>query len=160
MGVKAATAWLNEHGHRTRSGARWGIGPIHRPVSNTVYKGKAVFNRKDSKTGHRKPASELVTVPVDPIIDAATFDVLQAHRRSRSPKVVPPRVVAGPILLTGVAVCATCGGGMTRRKASRAAIATTPAQPQPRRASRPVPAGQSRWTSWTVLSWPGSATGC
>ena len=27
----------------------------------------------------------------------------------------PPRVTTGPILLTGLAVCATCGGGMTLR---------------------------------------------
>ena len=34
---------------------------------------------------------------------------------ARSPKVVAPRVTTGPILLTGLAVCATCGGGMMLR---------------------------------------------
>ena len=28
---------------------------------------------------------------------------------------MPPRVVTGPILLTGIATCASCGGGMTLR---------------------------------------------
>jgi hypothetical protein len=30
MGVKATTSWLNEHGYRTRTGARWGIRPTAR----------------------------------------------------------------------------------------------------------------------------------
>ena len=32
-----------------------------------------------------------------------------------NPKKTPPRVVTGPILLTGVAICAGCGSGMTLR---------------------------------------------
>src|SRR5262249_11179997 len=34
---------------------------------------------------------------------------------ARSPKVQAPRVTTGPILLTGLAVCATCRGGMMLR---------------------------------------------
>jgi site-specific DNA recombinase len=62
-----------------------------------------------------KPESEHLVVPVDAIIDAATFDALQAQLKARNPKVCPPSVVTGPILLTGLATCATCGGGMTIR---------------------------------------------
>lgn len=115
MGVKAAVCWLNERGHRTRGGARWGIGPLHKMVCNTVYKGEAVFNRMDSKTRKAKPASEHIVVDVAPIIEPAIFDALQAQLKARNPKVTAPRVVTGPILLTGVATCATCGGGMTLR---------------------------------------------
>ncbi|MFC3071603.1 recombinase family protein [Shinella pollutisoli] len=115
MGVKAAVCWLNERGYRTRGGARWGIGPLYNLISNTVYKGEAVFNRMDSKTRKPKPVSEHIIVPVDPIIDPAVFDALQAQMRERNPKVLPPRVVTGPILLTGIATCASCGGGMTIR---------------------------------------------
>jgi site-specific DNA recombinase len=115
MGVKAAVCWLNERGYRTRGGARWGIGPLHKMVGNTVYKGEAVFNRTDSKTRKVKPASEHIVVPVDPVIDPALFDAVQAQLKARNPKVIAPRVVTGPILLTGVATCATCGGGMTLR---------------------------------------------
>jgi site-specific DNA recombinase len=35
--------------------------------------------------------------------------------RARNPKALPPRVVTGPILLTGIATCASCSGGMTLR---------------------------------------------
>ena len=115
MGIKAAVCWLNERGYRTRGGARWGIGPLHSLVTNTVYKGEAVFNRKDSKTRKEKPASEHIVVACDPIIDPAKFDALQASMKSRNPKATPPRVVTGPILLTGIATCASCGGGMTIR---------------------------------------------
>ena len=43
------------------------------------------------------------------------FDAVQATLRARNPKIMPPRVVTGPILLTGIATCASCGGGMTLR---------------------------------------------
>lgn len=52
---------------------------------------------------------------VDAIIDVVTFDAVQAGLRARNPKVTAPRVVSGPILLTGIATCASCGGGMTLR---------------------------------------------
>jgi hypothetical protein len=41
-------------------------------------------------------------VAVDPIIDPALFDAVQARLKSRNPKQTPPRVVTGPILLTGL----------------------------------------------------------
>lgn len=62
-----------------------------------------------------KPVSEIVTVAVPPIIDQATFDAVQAHLRSRNPKVTPARVVSGPTLLIGICFCADCGGAMTLR---------------------------------------------
>ena len=56
-----------------------------------------------------------MTVEVPPLIDQATFDAVQAHLRSRNPKVTPARVVSGPTLLTGICFCADCGGAMTLR---------------------------------------------
>ena len=44
MGVKAATTWLNEHGYRTRNGATWAIGPVHKMLTNPVYVGEMRFN--------------------------------------------------------------------------------------------------------------------
>ena len=54
-------------------------------------------------------------MPVEPIIEAGLFDAVQARCKARNPKAMPPRVVTGPILLTGIATCASCGGGMTLR---------------------------------------------
>lgn len=115
MGIKAAASWLNTRGHRTRSGARWGIGPLHKLITNTVYKGECRFNQTDSKTRAAKPEGEQIVLAVDPIIDPATFDAIQVALKARNPKATPPRVVTGPILLTGIATCASCGGGMTLR---------------------------------------------
>ncbi|WP_245269240.1 zinc ribbon domain-containing protein [Rhodomicrobium udaipurense] len=50
-----------------------------------------------------------------PLVDQATFDAVQAHLRSRNPKVTPARVVSGPTLLTGICFCAKCAGAMTLR---------------------------------------------
>jgi site-specific DNA recombinase len=59
--------------------------------------------------------ADQIAVPVEPIIDEATFDAVQAALKARNPRVMPPPVVTGPILLTGLATCASCGGGMTLR---------------------------------------------
>lgn len=115
MGVKAVTCWLNERGYRTRVGARWGIGPLHKMLTSPTYKGEYRFNRKVWKTKETKPEADQIGVAVEPIIDAETFDTVQAMLRAKNPKVTPPRVVTGPILLTGIATCADCNGGMTLR---------------------------------------------
>jgi DNA invertase Pin-like site-specific DNA recombinase len=115
MGIKNVAVWLNEHGHRTRGGGRWGIGPLHKLITRPTYKGEHRFNCQAAKTREKKPEKEQIAVPVDPIIDAATFDAVQAMLRARNPRVVPPRVVSGPILLTGLATCASCGGNMVLR---------------------------------------------
>ena len=114
-GVKAVVRWMNEHGHRTRKGSRWGIGPMHRLLTDSVYCGQHRFNRKGKKSGAAKEVGEVITVEVPAIITPVLFERVQSLLKSRNPKVVAPRVVTGPILLTGLAVCATCGGGMTLR---------------------------------------------
>ncbi len=108
-------SWLNEHGHRTRSGGLWGVGRVHSLLTNPVYAGRLRFNRKDSRTRRIKAEAEYVYCDADPIISSTIFDGVQRTLKSRNPRVTPPRTVSGPILLTGLATCATCGGGMTMR---------------------------------------------
>jgi len=71
--------------------------------------------QRGAKTKEDKPETEQIVVPVDPIIEPAQFDAVQARLKARNPKTTPPRVVSGPILLTGLATCASCGGGMMLR---------------------------------------------
>jgi site-specific DNA recombinase len=67
------------------------------------------------KTKELKPVSEIVTVPVPPIIDKDTFETVQKLLKARNPKVMPARVISGPTMLTGLIHCAKCGGAMTIR---------------------------------------------
>lgn len=115
MGVKAIAVYLNERGLHQRNGGRFSLKTVHDILSRTAYVGRHVFNRSDSKTKQDKPEEEWITVKVPTIIAEADFAEVQALLHSRNPRRMPPRVVSGPTLLTGLAKCATCGGGMTIR---------------------------------------------
>ncbi len=115
IGVKGVSCWLNMRGYRTRTGGLFGVGAVHKILTNTVYIGKWVFNRRCGKTFKEKPASEHIVVDVPPIIAKDEFEAVQASLKARDPRVAAPRVVTGPILLTGLTVCASCGGAMTLR---------------------------------------------
>jgi site-specific DNA recombinase len=119
MGVKNIAAYLNLHRIFTRDGGRWGVGQVHRILTRPTYVGRHEFNKR-AKNKTLKPASEIVTVDVPPLIDQATFDAVQPHLRARNPKVTPTRVVSGPTLLTGICFCADCGGAMTLRTGKEA----------------------------------------
>jgi site-specific DNA recombinase len=114
MGVKAITTHLNSHGILTRDGGRWGIDGVHRILTRPAYIGRHEFNKR-SQAKELKAVDEVITVAVPPIIDEATFAIVQARLKARNPKVTPPRVVSGPTLLTGLIHCAKCGGAMTIR---------------------------------------------
>jgi DNA invertase Pin-like site-specific DNA recombinase len=114
MGVKNIVSYLNSRRIFTRDGGRWGIGQVHRILTRRTYMGEHEFNKR-SKTNELKPVSEIVTVPVPPIIDRETFDAVQKLLKARNPKVMPARVISGPTMLTGLIHCAKCGGAMTIR---------------------------------------------
>jgi len=115
LGVKEVVKWLNQHGYRTRRGQTFGVGTVHKILTSTTYIGQCKFNRRSSRTGEQKPDDEIVTVAVPAIIKPDVFEQVQRQLHARSPQVVAPRVTTGPILLTGLAICATCQGGMTLR---------------------------------------------
>ena len=37
LGVKETTKWLNAHGYRTRRGATFGVGSVHKILTNNCY---------------------------------------------------------------------------------------------------------------------------
>ena len=114
MGVKNIVSHLNRNRIFTRDGGRWGIGQVHRILTRRTYMGEHEFNKR-SKSKELKPVSEIVVVPVPPIIDRETFDAVRALLKARHPTVTPSAVISGPTLLTGLIHCAKCGGAMTIR---------------------------------------------
>ena len=73
------------------------------------------FNYVEARSRRRKSDGEHVFANVPEIIEPAMFERVQGLLKQRNPRVTPPRVVTGPILLTGLAICATCRGAMTLR---------------------------------------------
>ena len=120
LGIKETTKWLNERGYRTRRGATFGIGPVHGILKNACYAtGKWPYGRKNSRTGALHDPATIVEIDGPPIVPIETFDMVQAKLARNNPKVTAPRIVNGPTLLTGLAVCASCGSGMTRTGTAR-----------------------------------------
>ena len=115
LGIKEIAKALNARGVRTRLAARFGVGPVHKILTNPIYIGEWRFNRRDAKTGREKPVTEIIAVEVAPIIERRAFDEVQRTLVGRNPRTTPPRVTTGPILLTGLAHCASCGSAMTMR---------------------------------------------
>ena len=115
LGVKEVVKWLNRNGYRTRRGESFGVASVHKILTNTVYIGQWRFNKTSSRTRQRKPDEEVITISVPGLLEPQVFEQVQRQLHARSPRVVAPRVTTGPILLTGLAVCATCRGGMTLR---------------------------------------------
>jgi site-specific DNA recombinase len=115
LGIKEVVKWLNRKGYRTRRGQTFGVSAVHKILTNTIYIGENRFNVHSSRTGQRKSDDEVVKVAVPAIVEPHMFEQIQAQLRARSPRVVAPRLTTGPILLTGLAVCASCVGAMTLR---------------------------------------------
>jgi site-specific DNA recombinase len=98
--LRKTCGWLDAEGIKLRHGGRWS------PVSLGQ-----VF-RNESLIGRRTDAQGRVILKHDPILDRATWTRLQAEldRKASRTGVAPAQTA----MLTGVAVCAKCGGPMYR----------------------------------------------
>ena len=120
LGVKETCKWLNAHGHRTRRGSSFGVGPLHNILRNAVYAtGKWPYGRRNARTGKLHDPQSIVEIDVPPIIPLAVFEKTKAKLTLNHPMVTAPRIVNSAILLTGLATCASCGSGMTRTGTQR-----------------------------------------
>lgn len=115
MGIKEVVKWLNRNGFRTKKGGTFGVGPVHHILTNTAYVGRWHYHVRNSRAGGKHADSEVVEVPVPAILEESVFAAAQAKLAANNPRISPVRAVSGPILLTGIATCSHCGGGMTQR---------------------------------------------
>jgi site-specific DNA recombinase len=120
LGVKETTSWLNSHGYRTRRGSTFGVGPVHKILTNACYSsGLWLYGKRDSRNGGQHDPLSAIPIPVPVLINIDIAERVLAKLKQNSPKNTPPRVVNGPSLLTGIAICASCGSGMTRTGTNR-----------------------------------------
>lgn len=101
--------------YRTRRGAHFGVGPLHRILKTACYAtGKWRYGIHNSRTGTLHDPASIIEISVPTILPLDLFERVQNRLAQHRPHVTPPRVVNGPTLLAGLAVCACCGAGMTR----------------------------------------------
>lgn len=114
IGVKAIAAKLNVEGARFR-GKPFSISNVHRILTAETYAGRHWFDRVDSRTGQGKARDQWIASDVPALVSAEQFEQVRESLASRAPARCPPRTVTSPVLLTGIAVCGSCGSGMTLR---------------------------------------------
>lgn len=115
MGLHDIAKWLAARNFHGRTGKPFYKGNIHDILRKETYAGTHHYNRTDSRTKQKRPRSEWIAQDVPALIERETFDAVQATLASRSPKVVAPRTVNNPLLLSGLARCNSCGGKLMLR---------------------------------------------
>ena len=114
MGAKAIAERLNREGHRYR-GKLWCKHRVLEIVGEEAYAGRYYYNRRDHRTNRFKPKEEWILLPVEPIIDEATWQRARKIKEERTPitGTINPAAIASKTLLTGLAVCGLCGARMS-----------------------------------------------
>ena len=100
---------LNDEGITSLRGNPWGKTTVHKVLINETHTGTLVWgvNAKDGADPVR------VDDAFPAIVSKAQFNRVAKLMRSRSPRVVNPRRVASPFLLSGLVKCKTCRRALT-----------------------------------------------
>lgn len=119
--LKAIVSDLNRRGipspgaswkQRASPRGKWLVSALHSLLQNERYIGRLVWNKsqwvKDPDTGkrtrHERPQSEWIVQECEPLVDQATWDLVQARFQAR-----PGRGGVRRFLLSGLLECAECG---------------------------------------------------
>ena len=100
---------LNDEGITSPRGKPWGKTTVHAILINETYTGTLTWgvNAKDGADPVR------VENAFPAIISTAQFNRVSKLLRSRAPRIVNPRRVASPFLLSGLVKCKTCRRALT-----------------------------------------------
>jgi site-specific DNA recombinase len=115
LGVKSVCSYLNDRGISYIGERGFSVQRVAVILNRTSYIGKHYFFRQNSKTRALHAKADWVELPCPVIIDPQTFAAAQRRLKLNNPKVTPPRIVNGPTLLTGLALCDRCGSPMRLR---------------------------------------------
>jgi site-specific DNA recombinase len=117
VGCKEIAKVMNKEGFRTGGGQPWGKTTVYKILTNEAYCGTLVWG---GRPGH--PAIHSTDPPVrvenawPAIIDPASFALVQEKMASKRPRIIHPRTIPSPYLLSGFLFC-SCGHAMTGRSA-------------------------------------------
>ena len=100
---------LNDEGITSPRGKPWGKTSVHAILINETYTGTLTWG-VNAKNG-ADPVRVENAFPA--IISTAQFNRVSKLLRSRAPKIVNPRRVASPFLLSGLVKCRTCRRALT-----------------------------------------------
>ena len=110
-GLKAIARSLNG-GLTSRTGKMWGATSIEKILHNEAYTGVLVWGKR-AKTHWQLGDGPVRTDGARPaLIDRSTFEQAQAVLTNRAPRVIHPREVGSPYLLSGIMRCERCGAAM------------------------------------------------
>ena len=111
LGLKKIATHLNAAVLLYR-GKLWRIQAVHATLTNSVYHGEYIFNRRHAKTGEIHPESEWVKTSVPAIVTKEIFDAVATSLTDRSPKNLIYKGILTSTLLAGIAKCGLCGRNM------------------------------------------------
>jgi len=113
-GLKAIAQSLNADGIVSSTGKKWGTTSIEKILHNEAYTGTMLWGKRTKTAGRTGNSSApLRTEGAWPaLIAKATFTKAQSRLAARAPRLVHPREVDSPYLLSGIIRCGECGAAM------------------------------------------------
>ena len=113
-GLKAIARSLNADGISSSTGKKWGATSIEKILHNEAYTGTMVWGKRAKTTGQAGntfiPQRTEEAWPA--LVDKVIFTQAQVMLAARAPKVIHPREVDSPYLLSGIMRCGVCGAAM------------------------------------------------
>ena len=113
MGVKSITDTLNARGFKTRRGNDWQLATVHQQLTSTYAAGFYLRTRGTKSMTRSSEDGKTHRIECPRIVDDATYAAVQTKLKRNNPLNTAPRVASADHLLTGIAVCACCGGLLT-----------------------------------------------